>query len=76
VEIDVGGLRTARRPDGAAKAPLRVTLDGAPVFDLAHPFHPAAASEIFLGANPAGLSTAAPRFSSRILEAERIPAVR
>ncbi len=75
LEVAIGGLET-RRAGPAAPGRLRVLLDGRVVFDQTHPFHPASPREVAVGANPVGSSTAAVRFSGRILGRERLPAGR
>jgi peptidoglycan/LPS O-acetylase OafA/YrhL len=51
---------------------LYVAIDGREAFDREAEFHPAAPAEAFVGINPIGGSTTAPRFTGRILRIERL----
>jgi len=83
IELTSGGLYPASHPDYARFAaevertdrapigPLRLVVDGRIVFDLRHPFHPAAPDEVALGINSIGLSACGPSFEGRIAKTER-----
>lgn len=68
--VDAGALF----PPGTRSGPdhLRITFDGAVVFDRDTTTHPSAAGEVTYGENKIGGSSCEPRFAGRILLIERL----
>jgi hypothetical protein len=73
VEIEPGRIYTLEVALGAqipesqtVPGHLRVRLDGRTVFDQAVDLFPAGIEQVFLGANPIGLSTSGPLFTGRM----------
>jgi len=74
VEVDLGSLHPKLTPADlhAAKARLRVRLDGRGIADVARPFNPAQPEEVYVGHNGIGASTSEVNFAGPRLAYERI----
>jgi putative flippase GtrA len=74
VEVDLGSLHPeiSGADQHAAKARLRVRLDGREIADVARPFNPALPEEVYVGHNGIGASTSEVNFAGPRLAYERL----
>jgi hypothetical protein len=73
LELSMDSLYPANHPDRLQRGQVRVVLDGVTVLAGNSPCFPALPSELSIGRNPLGGSTAGPAFTGRMLSLQREP---